>query len=85
MALKNYIDDWPIKFHMPGHKGGYGIDEELLKDIYKYDLTELDGLDNLHVPSGCIKIAQEMAARDFGSKEHTFWLMGQQLELFHQL
>jgi len=53
-------------FHMPGHKGGYGILKEwhdiLGKEVFSFDLTEVDGLDDLHQPTGPIYQAQKLAA-----------------------
>lgn len=43
-------------FHMPGHKGGK---IHLLKDMYQLDVTEVEGLDDLHHPTGIIKEANE--------------------------
>ncbi len=40
----------------------------------KWDLTELDSLDDLHLPGGAIKKAQELAARLFKARE-TFFLV----------
>ena len=46
------------RFHMPGHGGeGSGLFASA-----KYDLTELDGLDNLHSPRGVIKEAEQLLA-----------------------
>ena len=55
------------RFFMPGHKG-YG------KISLSDDVTELDGTDDLHNPTGIIKKAQEKAARIFGARE-TFFLV----------
>jgi arginine decarboxylase len=65
-------------FHTPGHKQGEGAQPEwrsLLGDqVFRLDLTELPGLDNLHDPQGIIKKAQEKAAACFGAEE-TFFLV----------
>ncbi|MGI6129187.1 MAG: aminotransferase class I/II-fold pyridoxal phosphate-dependent enzyme [bacterium] len=65
-------------FHVPGHKGSYGL-EELSSawgpEILNYDLTELPGLDNLHAPEGVIREAQELAAELYGAR-CTFFLVG---------
>jgi arginine/lysine/ornithine decarboxylase len=65
-------------FHVPGHKGGAGVDPrggEFLRAVMAIDLTEITGLDDLHHPSGVIKEAQELAADCFGAEE-TFFLVG---------
>ncbi len=64
-------------FHMPGHKGGRGINPkgaEFYLELLKLDLTELAGLDDLHHPRGIILEAQQMAAKLFHA-EQTFFLV----------
>jgi arginine/lysine/ornithine decarboxylase len=78
-GLKRYIDENNINFHMPGHKGGHGIlnikEKPDFKDnILLIDQTEVSGLDNLHLPEGIIKEAEELAARAFRS-DYTYFLV----------
>ena len=56
------IDTYP--FHMPGHKrnGKFGI---LGSEI---DITEIDGFDNLHFPSGVIKNIEDKLKSIYKSK-----------------
>ncbi|QSZ27417.1 aminotransferase class I/II-fold pyridoxal phosphate-dependent enzyme [Aceticella autotrophica] len=75
-ALKKYIDDGILPFHMPGHKGGRIISREYLKNIAMIDLTELPGTDNLHNPEGPILEAEKLAAKAFGAKESFFLVNG---------
>lgn len=53
--LRKYNESSPYRFHMPGHKGRslYCSKEEIL--LYGNDITEIEGLDNLHNPKGVIK------------------------------
>lgn len=58
--------------HMPGHKrnaasGGMG-------DLYRIDITEIDGFDDLHHAEGILREAQERANRLYGAEE-TFFLV----------
>lgn len=46
--LIKYADSSYIRFHMPGH-GGIGYDN-FLNSIFKYDVTENSGTDNLYSP-----------------------------------
>ena len=46
--LTEYADSSCVRFHMPGH-GGVG-DNNFLKSIFKYDVTENSGTDNLYSP-----------------------------------
>ncbi len=77
-ALKAHVRTGYAGFHVPGHKGRY-IPAELYAAwgpaVFAYDLTELQGLDNLHAPEGPIKEAQRLAAELYGAR-HTFFLVG---------
>jgi len=75
-ALKSYIGELPIPFHMPGHKMGKGLPEDWITLSGKMDLTEIPGLDNLHFPAGAIKEAQELAASAFGAYKTYFLVNG---------
>ena len=47
--LKKYINQGNYPFHMPGHKRN--IPESIktaMQDIYSFDLTEVDGTDELY-------------------------------------
>lgn len=61
-------DMYPL--HMPGHKRRLDCDI----NPYTYDITEIDGFDNLHAAEGIIKEAEERAAALWGCKE--FFLSG---------
>jgi len=52
------------RFHMPGHKGRL----HLFNDEFRYDVTELDGLDNLLEPQGAIAASQALYATEVGAK-----------------
>ena len=51
-------------FHTPGHKNGQIVPQALAaawgSDVFRYDLTEIPGLDNLAHPEGVL--AESMAA-----------------------
>jgi len=61
-------------FHTPGHKGR----KDFFSDIIfpEFDLTELPGLDMLHVPKGVILEAQKKAAEVFGADESFYMVNG---------
>lgn len=70
--LLNYGKSDYYPCHMPGHKRN---SKELpQQDIFSMDITEIDGFDNLHHPTGIIKLEEERAARMYGA-EHTFFLV----------
>ncbi|MFZ5597700.1 MAG: aminotransferase class I/II-fold pyridoxal phosphate-dependent enzyme [Bacillota bacterium] len=77
-ALKRYTDEKIIRFHMPGHKGtgtaGNKMAEYLGQMVFKVDVTNIPGLDDLHQPEGVIREAQELAALTFGS-DRTYFLV----------
>lgn len=70
--LKKYGESDFYPFHMPGHKRN--PDSGSLSELYRCDITEIDGFDNLHQAEGILKDAQERAASLYHSKE-TFFLV----------
>lgn len=60
--LEKYASKNPIRLHVPGHKGKSFLGYE------RYDLTEIDGADELYLPTGIIKESQENASKVFNSK-----------------
>ncbi len=75
-ALKNHAEKDPLQFHIPGHKKGNGMDPEyrafIGENALSIDLINISPLDNLHLPQGIIKEAQELAAKAFGA-DYTFF------------
>lgn len=76
-ALLEFQKQRPISFHVPGHKHGHlsGLPEDM-RSALLYDLTELEGLDDLHYPEEAIKEAQELLATAYGSEESFFLVNG---------
>ena len=60
---------------MPGHKRRLANDD-LLRDIYGIDITEIPGFDDLHNANGIIRNAEERAAKCFGADETHFLVNG---------
>lgn len=79
-ALKRHQTKNPLSAHMPGHKNGAIVAENLRtawgSDIFRYDITELDGMDDLHHPSGIIAQSQKQAAEIFHAKEACYLING---------
>lgn len=75
-AFENYFSKKPLAFHMPGHKGGQKVPKKILENLLKYDLTEIEGFDNLHFPKEVIKKAQDMMAMAVSSKKSFFLVNG---------
>lgn len=76
-ALTKFKEANPISFHVPGHKGGIlsGLPTEL-RTALQYDFTELEGLDDLHEPSGVIEEAQQKLSSLYGSDRSFFLVNG---------
>jgi arginine decarboxylase len=77
-ALKHYVNKNTFSLHVPGHKNGKHtfISELELPSMLNYDVTELNGLDDLHYPSEVIKEAQELLAEVYGAMESFFLING---------
>lgn len=74
-GIASYIGEDIIPFSMPGHKNGRAFKE--IENIFlKGDLTEVDGLDNLHKPEGIIKEAEEMLSKIYKSTRSYFLVNG---------
>jgi len=60
--------------HMPGHKRtGWG---KLPSQLYRMDITEIDGFDDLHQPEGILLELQKKAARLCGAEESFYLVNG---------
>jgi len=76
-ALKGYVADAVIPFHVPGHKQGRGIPElreYIGANVLKMDVNGMKELDYIGNPSGVIAEAQHLCADAFGA-EHAFFLV----------
>lgn len=75
-ALKTYDEHQRRRFHVPAHAGFNLLpsDWDLARDPYRYDLTELEGLDVLSEPSECLADAQAAVAEIF-NVPHSFFLV----------
>ncbi|MFL0247622.1 aminotransferase class I/II-fold pyridoxal phosphate-dependent enzyme [Candidatus Clostridium stratigraminis] len=80
-GVLRYVKENNVSFSMPGHKGGEGFlgvpeVEEFFKNIIKADLTEVDGLDNLHNPEGVIKESLDKLSQFYNSRKSYFLVNG---------
>jgi len=73
-ALEEYRRRRPVRMHVPGHGGNLCPCPQFMDGLPGLDVTELEGLDDLHNPGGVIAAAQEKAAGLFGAR-HTFFLV----------
>lgn len=76
-ALCQFKEKHPISYHVPGHKNGLlsNLPEEI-KSALQYDMTELEGLDDLHEPSGVIKEAEQRLSELYQSERSFFLVNG---------
>lgn len=77
-AMAHYDHTMRRRFHVPAHAGQALLppDWDVLQAPYHYDQTEVEGLDVLSEPSGCLKASQEQVASIFGVRESFFLLNG---------
>jgi len=63
---------------MPGHIGGEGFSAEYpeFRCIAKFDVTEVEGLDDLHMPKEAIKNSLDLLAQAYGAKQSYFLVNG---------
>ena len=73
--LKENRDSDIYPFHMPGHKRRLAGDD-ILKQIYGIDITEIPGFDDLHDANGIILEAEKRTAALFGADETHFLVNG---------
>lgn len=77
--LNEYRNSDNYPFHMPGHKrnedyiNSNGIDGA---SPYSYDITEIDGFDNLHKPEGVIKDRLNQVSQYYESKRSYYLVNG---------
>lgn len=79
-AMKKYSADNVTPFHTPGHKHGRGA-HELLRSLltaegFRQEVSLMDELDDLHAPNGCIRDAQQLAAKLWHADECLFMVNG---------
>ena len=77
-GLLDYVEEENTKFHMPGHRNEDQIEELALlqKYLYGFDVTEVEGTDNLHYPEEMIASSQMLLTEAMGSKESLYCVNG---------
>lgn len=74
--LAEYAQRNLAPFHMPGHKRTAGIYDYIESISSLYDITEVEGFDNLHGANGILKEAMDHAAAIYDSKRTFFSVNG---------
>ncbi|HIS27086.1 MAG TPA: aminotransferase class V-fold PLP-dependent enzyme [Candidatus Pullilachnospira intestinigallinarum] len=79
-AVAEYAAGEPAYFKIPAHRFERGISPRWRKwtgdGIFRFDLTEAEGLDDLHGAQGVIRQAQELAADLYGARKTYFLVNG---------
>ncbi len=75
-GLERFRQQQNVSFHVPGHKHGeLSHLPQAFKDVMRYDVTELTGLDDLHNPETMILEAEHLLANTYGAMK-SFFLVG---------
>lgn len=64
--LQSYRKQGKTPFHMPGHKRNASF---FMENPYAWDVTEIDGTDNLHHPQGILRREMERLCKHYGTKD----------------
>lgn len=72
--LNDYSNSDFYPFHMPGHKRN--PESGRMQELYRLDITEINGFDDLHGPESIIRDAQMRAAQFYHSEETYFLVNG---------
>ncbi|GAA0728817.1 aminotransferase class V-fold PLP-dependent enzyme [Clostridium malenominatum] len=80
-GVLKYVNEKNINFTMPGHKRGEGFfatieGREFIDKLIYFDITEVNGVDNLHKAEGIIKESEDLLASLYGSKKSYFLVNG---------
>ena len=79
-ALRDYVRQRNLTFHVPGHQHGLNAPEELATLLKEWgpacDITEVWGIDDIHDPHAQIQQAQRLAAELYGADQTYFLVNG---------
>lgn len=78
--LRRYVDDEVIRYDVPGHKGNPEVLQDLAnyfgENLIKADVNSMQRLDNMNLPIGLIKRAQDNIAELHGADFSRFLING---------
>lgn len=77
-AVAAYINEGRLRGHMPGHKGHSSANGLFAcwGELAAWDVTEAEGLDDLHAPAGAIAEAEALLAAAVGAGQAHFLVNG---------
>ncbi len=74
--LKAFDKKEKISFHIPGHKGGSGLNKKFKGNAFHLDVTEFEETDDLQNPKGILLKAEERVAEIFDAGKSFFLTNG---------
>lgn len=83
--LNTYKNKNHVSFAMPGHKNGRGIQQELKKNFFDYDVTELADTESLHEPGKTLTKTLSDTAEYFGADKSFIMVNGSTSGIFTML
>lgn len=77
-GLKLYTEEKNARFHMPGHRNEEDMEElrYLKENLFHFDVTEVEGTDNLHYPEEIVKESEILLAEAMGAMESLYCING---------
>lgn len=80
-ALQQYKEREMDYYATPGHKMGRAfmtneVGRKVISNMIEYDITEVEGMDNLHNPNGIIRKSQEFLSEYYGSQKSYYLVNG---------
>ena len=80
-ALQQYKEREMDYYATPGHKMGRAfmtteVGKKIISNMVEYDITEVEGMDNLHNPNGIIRKSQEFLSEYYGSQKSYYLVNG---------
>ncbi len=74
--IESYTSSGALPMHMPGHKRNTALSQDLEKLGAKFDLTEIEGFDNLQDPKGMLLKSMKRASKLWGSRKCLYLVNG---------
>lgn len=77
-AVKKYVDDSVVQFHVPGHKKGNGLKEfsdYVGERVLQMDANGMEDLDFANNPTGVIYESEKLLAQAYGA-QNAYFLVG---------
>jgi arginine decarboxylase len=78
-AVRKYVDEKVVQFHVPGHKQGRGLEEfrdYVGERVLQMDANGMEDLDSANNPTGVIFEAEKLMAQAFGAQNAFFLVNG---------